>query len=208
MKFKEIIYNTLLVFFYFTIVASCESDSGMQQPDSRSGVGGSTARFTISHGHLYTVDNSNLKVFDISTESNPIYAKDLNVGFGIETIFPRENNLFIGSREGMTIYDISTPNNPQYVSSFSHIYSCDPVVVEGDYAFVTLSTSNACSRGTNELQIIDISNLNSPNLVQIYPMLSPKGLGIDNGTLFICDDGLKVYDASNVNDIKLLHNFK
>ncbi len=28
-------------------------------------------------------------------------------------------------------------------------------------------------------------------------MTNPKGLGIDNGKLFLCDDGLKIY---NVND--------
>ena len=28
-------------------------------------------------------------------------------------------------------------------------------------------------------------------------MTKPKGLGIDNGTLFVCDDGLKIFNASN-----------
>jgi hypothetical protein len=34
-------------------------------------------------------------------------------------------------------------------------------------------------------------------------MTNPHGLGIDNGTLFICDgnDGLKIYDASDINTI-------
>lgn len=199
---QNIIISTLIIFLF----ASCSKESSMQ-PDSATGQGGSLARFTISKGHLYTVDNTNLKVFDISDESNPEYIRDLNVGFGIETIFPLGDNLFLGTRTGMTIYDITTPSNPVYLSSFSHIYSCDPVVVEGNYAFVTLSTSNSCTRGTNELQIIDISNLQAPNLVEIYPMLSPKGLGIDNGTLFICDNGLKVYDATNVLDLKLIKTF-
>ena len=206
MKIKRITYNIIVLFLYSVLIISCSED-GMMQPGSSSGVGGSTARFTISNGHLYTVDQSNLKVFDISTESNPVYIKDLRVGFGIETIFPKGDNLFLGTRTGMTIYDISTPSNPQYLSSFSHIYSCDPVVVEGNYAFVTLSTSNSCSRGTNELQVIDVSDLSSPQLVRIYPMQNPKGLGIANGKLFVCDEGLKVYDASNVNSLQLLQTF-
>ena len=28
-------------------------------------------------------------------------------------------------------------------------------------------------------------------------MTKPKGLGIDNGTLFLCDDGLKIYNADD-----------
>lgn len=207
MKYKEITYRIVLLILSFTLIISCSKESTIMQTDSSSGVGGSTARFTISNGHLYTVDNTNLKVFDISSAENPQYIKDLSIGFGIETIFPQGNNLFLGSRTGMTIYDISIPSSPQYVSNFSHIYSCDPVVVEGNYAYITLSIENTCSRGTNELQVIDISNLLNPSLVKIYPMSKPKGLGIDNGTLFICDNGLNVYNASDVNNIRLLQSF-
>jgi hypothetical protein len=37
-------------------------------------------------------------------------------------------------------------------------------------------------------------------------MTNPHGLAKDNNLLFICDGaaGLKIYDAANVNDIKLL----
>ena len=77
--------------------------------------------------------------------------------------------------------------------------SCDPVVVEGNYAYVTLRSGSDCEGFTNQLEVIDIANLKSPTVVKIYPMTNPHGLGIDDGTLFICDgaDGLKVYDASN-----------
>ena len=27
---------------------------------------------------------------------------------------------------------------------------------------------------------------------EVFGMTKPKGLGIDNGTLFVCDDGLKI----------------
>jgi hypothetical protein len=203
MNIKKYIFIVLSLVF---IQISCSKDSAMEA-DSPSGQGGSLARFTISNGHLYTVDNQTLRVFDITDEKNPIFIKNLNIGWGIETIFPRGNTLFIGSQTGMVIYDISTPNNPIYYSFFSHIYSCDPVVVEGDYAYVTLSVSSSCSRGVNELQVINISNLQSPQLVATYPMINPKGLGIDNGKLFVCDAGLKVYDASNPTDLKLLQTF-
>jgi len=51
--------------------------------------------------------------------------------------------------------------------------------------------------------VVNIQNLLSPQLVATYSMHNPHGLGIDNGTLFICDgsEGLKVYNATNVLDI-------
>ena len=50
------------------------------------------------------------------------------------------------------------------------------------------------------LIVLDISDLRNPKLLITYPMTNPHGLGIDNGTLFICEGtaGLKVFDASDV----------
>jgi hypothetical protein len=55
----------------------------------------------------------------------------------------------------------------------------------------------------NQLDVIDISTPSRPVKVKTYPMTNPHGLGIDNGTLFVCDgrDGLKVYDAADVRSI-------
>ena len=38
-------------------------------------------------------------------------------------------------------------------------------------------------------------------------MTMPLGLGIDGDILFLCDDGLKVYDVSDVQNIVLLNHF-
>ena len=48
-------------------------------------------------------------------------------------------------------------------------------------------------------EIVDIKELNKPTLLKSYTMYNPHGLGIDQGTLFICDgeDGLKIYDAKD-----------
>jgi hypothetical protein len=103
----------------------------------------------------------------------------------------------------MHILDISTPESPVKISTYEHVMSCDPVVVDGSYAYVTLRTGTTCARGVDQLEVIDISNLESPRLVRAYPMTNPHGLGIDDKTLFICDGdaGLKAYDASDVNAI-------
>lgn len=162
-----------------------------------SGTGGSMASFTIVGDHLYTVDNSSLKVMDISTPSNPDFKKKIDLGFGIETVFPRDSKLFVGSMWGMYIYDLAQPDNPSQLSYFEHIYSCDPVVADENFAYITLnSTFGNCGRWTNELQIVDISDLTQPKFVYSQPMDSPRGLNIKNDTLIVCDGGLKFYKVA------------
>ncbi len=170
---------------------------------SGSGVGGSMARFTISGDHLYLLDGGDLQAVDVSNERHPEQKSRTSVSWDIETIFPYKSNLFLGSQSGMFIMDISSPESPKTISHFQHVMSCDPVVVDDQYAYVTLRSGNLCQRGVNELQVVDIKDLKDPKLVASYAMTNPHGLGIDDKTLFICDgnDGLKAFDASDVNTI-------
>lgn len=169
------------------------------------GTGGSMARFAISGDHLYAVDWNNLVTFDISA-SEPVKQDHQGVGWMIETIFPYKQNLFVGSANAMYIYDISNPASPNRLSVFRHATACDPVVVEGDYAYVTLRDGEHCPNvtGNNQLEVIDVSDLLNPKRIGIYKMLHPHGLGIDNGDLFISegDHGLKIMDASNPYNVK------
>jgi len=103
----------------------------------------------------------------------------------------------------MKILDIKDPDAPQQISSFTHIRSCDPVVANDKYAFITLRVSSPCTRGVNELQVLDISNIYNPKLIMQLPMAEPKGLAIDGNNLFVCDGGIKHYDISNINNITL-----
>jgi hypothetical protein len=167
------------------------------------GIGGSMARFTITQNRLYALDDSYLDVIDISSPQAPVRKNEIQLGWWPETLFPRGSTLFIGTRAGLYIYDLANPDQPKQLSAYEHIISCDPVVVEGDYAFVTLYDGGICHNNTNQLEVINISNLSSPSLTKVYPFTNPHGLGIDNGILFICDGnaGLKIFDASDVNKI-------
>ena len=168
------------------------------------GIGGSMARFTIVNQHLYAIDDHRMQVFDISNMQAPITGQSVEIAWGIETIFPTNNTLFIGSQNGLYIYDITDPANPIFLSIYEHIRSCDPVVVEDNYAYVTLRGGSACwNNNSNQLDVVDISNLKQPMVVKSYMLSHPYGLGIDQGTLFICegDAGLKVYNASDINHI-------
>jgi len=186
---------TILVILSLT---GCDSDFNYSSDSSSDqGTSGSLARFAIAGDYLYTVELEQLKIFNITDEKSPEFVKQINPGFGIETIFSKENYLFLGSRWGVYIYNISNPQSPQQVSLYSHIYSCDPVVVSGNYAYSTLNSSGPCGRGFDQLDIIDISNISNPVNVKTINMESPRGLGVSGTLLFVCDNGIKVYNVTD-----------
>lgn len=187
----------VIIFSVLSFIYSCqkEGDSNFYSK----GKGGSMARFTICGDYLYAVDNTSLRVFNISNPASTQIINNVNVGLGIETIFPFNNYLFIGSQEGMYIYNISNPAAPAFTSEFEHILSCDPVVANDSLAFVTLRSGSQCrNNNVNRLDILDIKNIFNPMLIQSYNMSNPYGLGLDSTYLFVCNGthGLDLYNVS------------
>lgn len=170
------------------------------------GQAGSLARFAILNNTLYAVDNANLRTFSLATPTQPVAGPVVNIGLGVETIFPQAPYLFIGSQQGMFIYN-TAGGTPQRVGTYIHAVSCDPVVVAGRYAYVTLRNDGACARGLNQLDVVDLANLSLPKLARSYPLAKPYGLGVDSSLVFVCDQGLKVFDASASPTLRLLQSF-
>lgn len=170
------------------------------------GVGGSLAKFTIYDDFLYTIDWTDMRLFDLSDQTSPQKTETIPLGWGIETIYPYGDKLFLGAQNGMHIYDNSNPAAPEWISTYEHINSCDPVVVQGDWAYVTLRSGNACAGFTNQLDVVNISDLSNPYRHRTYEMENPHGLGIDGDCLFITEgaNGMKFMDASNLDDITLV----
>ena len=177
---------------------------------SNTGTGGSMARFNISGHHLYTVGPNMLNVFELSTHSNLQKIKTEYVGWQIETIFNKEGYLYLGSAVGMYIYSLEDPASPAFMSRIQHVMGCDPVVVEDDIAYVTIRGGNECGQNENQLEVIDVSDKANPQLLKIYQMDGPYGLGINRDRLIVCDgtSGLKIYDASNSPELVLTDHFK
>ncbi|WP_207632784.1 LVIVD repeat-containing protein [Foetidibacter luteolus] len=171
------------------------------------GKGGSMARFALMNNYLYTVSWSKLNVVNVTNSSAPEWNKTVDLAnWGIETIFPFKEKLFIGSQMGMYIYDVSNPEAPVKQGTFEHVRTCDPVIADDDYAYVTLHAGTRCGENFNQLDVVDIKNLDAPQHVKTYPLTNPHGLSKDGNLLFICDgeDGLKVFNASNVTSIQQL----
>jgi len=158
---------------------------------------GSMSKFAIHDNYLYAIDDNNLVAFNIETRNAPSRKGTYPTYKTCETLFEKDGYLYMGTTTGMVIFKASnSPENPTEISEIEHIESCDPVVVSGDYAYITLRSGNDCGGSTDELQVIDISNKYFPWVKETFDMSNPYGLGIDNNLLFICDgeDGLKVYN--------------
>jgi hypothetical protein len=198
---------TPLGFFLSGTTAENRSNS----PGTNIGQSGSMARFAILANRMYTVSNSDLNVFNISNPFSPSFTKKVETNnWNIETIFPFKNKLFIGSQNGVFIYNTNNPDVPVLDGQFGHIKSCDPVIADGSNAFVTLRSGNMCQGFTNELDVLQLNSLSNPQLVKSYNFTNPHGLSKDGNILFVCDgpDGLKIYDAGDVRNLKLLKQFE
>lgn len=184
-------------------LASSSSGSAASAP---TGVGGSMARFAIMNDRLYTVTTTDLDVFDIRNSNNPVKGARVNVGTNIETIYSFKESLFIGSMNGMFIYNVGNPDNPVKTGQFGHVRTCDPVIADDTYAYVTLRSGTPCTGFINELDVLRLNGISNPTLVKVYQLKSPHGLSKDGDNLFICDEGLKIYNAADVNNLQLLQH--
>ncbi|MGB4655134.1 MAG: hypothetical protein ACOXZ9_01150 [Bacteroidales bacterium] len=196
MKIIKIIFAVALI----TALASCsmsksDSDNSISPNNSRAG---SLARFSVVDDYLYTVTTSELNTISLANKEHPIKVTSNPLNFYTETIFPYNDLLLLGTDNGMYVYSIVDKSIPAFKTFFRHIRSCDPVVAQNGYAYLTLNTSNVrCYNGSNLLQIIDISDINNITLKKEFNMDAPNGLDINNDTLYVCDNGIKILDVSD-----------
>ena len=178
--------------------------------ESNVGTGGSLARFQIVDNYLYTVGDHQMAIFNIQNLSQPVLANTQYAGWNIETMFHVDNYLYLGSTNGMYIYSLENPSSPEYISEFTHWEGCDPVVVDGNYAYLTLRGGNECGQPESVLEVIDISDKHNPVLAARHQLENPYGLGIKDNMLFVCDGtaGLKLFNKANPLNITLIKSFE
>lgn len=170
------------------------------------GTAGSMAGMVLIKDHLYAiVEMHNLGIVDISNAAEPKADTSFFAGFDLETVFPFEDKLFLGSATGMFMYDVSDPAHPASLGQFTHGRACDPVISDGQFAYVTLHAGDGCGGDANELNVIDISNIQNSQLVKTYQLTKPTGLSKDGNLLFVCDDTeVKIFNAEKAGALQLI----
>lgn len=189
------------VFWEYDMLASSGSPNKQSGGSGNTyGVGGSMARFITYDDYLYALESTaKLKSIKISDPDEAVVEYEQFLWGNVETLFIADKHMYVGTSNGMHILGLEEPMIPQLLSTYQHVTACDPVVVEGDRAYVTLRAGNRCGGDQNLLEVIDISNKAEPRRIASFSMKEPHGLGIDNQTLFVCEGayGLKVYDATD-----------
>lgn len=166
---------------------------------------GSVNRIAYYKDHVYVVSRSVLSTFSDAGKFELLNSNA--TGWEMETVFPHQDRLFVGTRQSVDIYDLSDLANPQQVGNFWHATSCDPVYPDGDVAYVTLRTGDIsnCPGDENALVVLDINNIQTPQSIQEITMESPYGMTLIGDQLFVGEgaNGLKIFDATNRKDIEL-----
>ncbi|MBS3914863.1 MAG: hypothetical protein KG003_10210 [Bacteroidetes bacterium] len=184
------------------LLFSCSKDKSMSSDtgNSSTGEGGSMAAMTIMGDYMYRIAGGNaIEVYNISADSSAELATILNPGSGLETLFPYGKYLLVGTTSGMLIYDVTNGANPGYVSRYDHVVSCDPVVAQGNYAYVTLRDGTRCNRAANQLEVVDLSDITNPQRLTTIPMQQPHGLDADGDNLVVGEGsyGFKWFDIKD-----------
>jgi len=201
----RLLYITIIALI-ITLPTACSKDAAADASAS-SGTGGSLARFTIAANHLYLVDYSTIEIYDLKDPASPVKKTPVNVGWGIETIYPYQVKLFVGSSTGMFIYSIANPSSPVKLGEALHVRSCDPVVANDKTAYVTLRGSGRCGAAVDGLYIYDVSNILKPVQQSLLPLSNANGLGLKDSVVFVCraNDGLSLVNVKNPSSPKLMY---
>jgi len=193
----------------FVVIVSCEKNTANSADAASTGKGGSMARFTIAANHLYLADYNTIEVYDISG-GTATKKTSVQVDWGVETIFPYKDKLFIGSVNGMFIYSIADPSNPVKLGSALHVRSCDPVVADDKYSYVTLRGSGTCGAAEDGLYIYDITDVLKPKQLSLLRLQSPYGLGMKDSVMFVCraSNGLTAVNVKDPSNPKVMYTVK
>lgn len=197
--------KTLSLCLLLLIVFACGDDASPGVASSGTGTAGSFASFVIVGDYLYAINGSVLKTFELQANGEMQYRSDLALDATLETLFPYGNMLLVGSQEGVFFLDRSIPADPQFISVYRHITSCDPVVAKGTIAFSTLRSTRCRFGNTDQLDVIDFSDIENPRVVMTYTSAEPLGLGIRGEFLFLCEnEGLSMYNISDPTNLELM----
>jgi hypothetical protein len=173
-------------------------DQGALAPSSSGGTGSSYATFAVIEDFLYYIDYTSIVTLDISKPEDPRELSRVNIGWDVETIYPADNLLFIGGTRGMYIFDRKDPSTPAEIGRIEHFRACDPVVVSGPVAYVTLRGGNACGESRDVLLCVSVENPTHPVLMGEKELETPYGLAVRDPFLYVSsgENGFKLIDVA------------
>ncbi|PIB35542.1 hypothetical protein BFP72_09135 [Reichenbachiella sp. 5M10] len=201
---KNQLKNIVSILLLGILISCNEGDADFSFDQQAVSTSGSIAKFYIDQTHLYVIEKSSLSVFDVTDFENVKREVKLDVDREVETIYRLGDVLYLGTTTAVLFYDVSNPIDPKYLSSYEHFTGCDPVVSDGKYAYTTLRTSAGCGGGNDVLDVVDLTDVMAPTLVQSVNVSSPYGLVLFDDYLFVGqgNNGMRVFNVADVNSIQ------
>lgn len=161
----------------------------------------SLVRFAVVGDFLYSPRERQLKIFSVTEATNPLAAGEAGLAWNIGSILavPERELLFLGGRTNVHVYSITNRVAPVPVAQLVHARAWDPVVVQGDHAYVTLRYSYYDGLPSSRLEVIAISNITNMQVVTNVAMDAPSGLAAAGDHLYVCDwyAGLEIFNISS-----------
>jgi hypothetical protein len=210
MKKTQSILLALCAVFIFS---GCSKEGILDSGSTDKNKSGSITKFAIVNQYMYSLNSSNIDVYDIAHPELPVKINSVKVAPIIETIFSFGNHLYVGAPDAIYIVQTTNPISPVVVGSEVHIQmGCDPVIVKDNIAYSTIRTGRQCGRleKVNELQVIDVRDVYNPKTLKRINMNYPSGLGYDGSLLFVCDGpgGIAVFDIKTPQNPERIQTIK
>jgi len=130
------ILRTCLIILGIFVLTSCDTNSGGsfsgESPtigDGIDGVNGSYTALVSVDNRLYYVDGEFLYTNDITDPANMVLMNKQNIGNNIETLFYRNNLIFIGSGPALYIYELDDEGIPFRISETRYDSFADDMVL-------------------------------------------------------------------------------
>lgn len=184
-------------------------------PSSFVGAGGDVKgtmnKITTLNDYAYVVGNYEIFVFSDQGSDMTLVNRVYTQSGDVETIYPYDNYLYLGTQSSMELYSTSNPESPSEVSTYWHPTSCDPVLPTGDVAYLTLRSADnsGCSGDENTLTVIDMTDVFDPQPLNVIALDSPYGMGVDADYLWVGQgtNGLSVFDNTDANNPQFIKTF-
>ncbi|MEO0468841.1 MAG: hypothetical protein AAF206_04405 [Bacteroidota bacterium] len=156
---------------------------------------GSMSCITMKGDYLYAINGEGLLSFRARITDLPVEFISGQPVPEVETIWEQGEYLYMGTKRGMFIYSLEDRSKPLYESFVPHIRARDPVVVQGDYAYVTTRAEQGIRRSRNELIINNVADVSNPFQVKRIPLSQPRGLSVKGKSLAVCEgtDGIRFF---------------